>query len=542
MTKSNAKILLADDDPSLSLVLTEALRRENYRVETAATIAELLAQISDQDIAVLVCDVMFPDGNALEQMKQIKASRPDLAIIVMSAQSTLLTAVKTREHDVDAYLPKPFPLEDLIRVVADLMQKKSDEMSFSERSQPLDQSEPLRSTGRENVASDHPNISDANAYANDKPNRTSQPRQNKQNPSPMTGPMTGPQTGPMIGKSRAMQEIYRTIARLMPTDLTVMITGESGSGKEVVARAIHDLGARREQPFLALNMAAIPHDLIESELFGYEKGAFTGADRMVTGRFEQASGGTLFLDEIGDMPIDTQTRLLRVLQDGEFTRVGGRTTIRANTRIIAATHKNLHHQIDNGLFRQDLFYRLNVVPIALPPLRDRPEDIPDLIEHIIEKSQHHGLQAKTFTKPAMASLKRYDWPGNVRELENLVRRLLVLVDDDVIDLKHLDIALTGNGHAEKADKTSDDQNLSQLISHQIGRFFDAHDGQLPMNGIYDRFMAEVERPLISTTLSVTRGNQLKAAEVLGINRNTLRKKIVALGIDPKATRSEDGLS
>jgi two-component system nitrogen regulation response regulator GlnG len=530
MTWGDAKILLADDDPSLSLVLNEALRRENYHVETAVTITELLTLISDKNIAVLVCDVMFPDGNALEQMKQIKASRPDLAIIVMSAQSTLLTAVKTREHEVDAYLPKPFPLDDLIRVVGDLMQKKSEKMSFSGRAQLLDPASSSEPTSHENRVWDDLTISDPTADANHKPTGANRSRQNKQDPSPI------------IGKSRVMQEIYRTIARLMPTDLTVMITGESGSGKEVVARAIHDLGARREQPFVALNMAAIPHDLIESELFGYEKGAFTGADRMVTGRFEQASGGTLFLDEIGDMPIDTQTRLLRVLQDGEFTRVGGRSTIRANTRIIAATHKDLHHQIDNGLFRQDLFYRLNVVPIALPPLRDRPEDIPDLIEHIIDKSQHQGLQAKTFTKPAMESLKRHDWPGNVRELENLVRRLLVLVDDDVIDLKHLKMALAGNGNPNKVDKTSDDQNLSQLISHQIGRFFDAHDGQLPMNGIYDRFMAEVERPLISTTLAVTRGNQLKAAEVLGINRNTLRKKIVALGIDPKATRGEDGLS
>ncbi len=353
---------------------------------------------------------------------------------------------------------------------------------------------------------------------------------------------SNPHPDPIIGKSRAMQEIYRTIARLMATDLTVMITGESGSGKEVVARAIHDLGARREQPFVALNMAAIPHDLIESDLFGYEKGAFTGADKMTTGRFEQASGGTLFLDEIGDMPIDTQTRLLRVLQDGEFTRVGGRTIIRANTRIIAATHKNLHHQVEQGLFRQDLFYRLNVVPIALPPLRDRREDIPDLIDHIVEKSKHQGLKAKPFSAAALANLKRYDWPGNVRELENLVRRLLVLVDDDVIDQKHLDLALPEHDNTKQVHSGDEDQNLSQLISYQIGRFFDAHDGVLPMNGIYDRFMAEVERPLIATTLSVTRGNQLKAAEVLGINRNTLRKKIVALGIDPKAIRGEDGLS
>ena len=525
MIWDEVKILLADDDPSLSLVLKEALRRKEYRVETAVTIAELIAQISDKDIAVLVCDVMFPDGNALEQMKQIKMARPDLAIIIMSAQSTLLTAVKTREHEVDAYLPKPFPLEDLIKTVEGLIQKKSQAVT------PQDDHAADVSTNDPIAGQAVPDARGTAFATMGKPVRNGKgPHLVKQDPSPI------------IGKSRAMQEIYRIIARLMATDLTVTITGESGSGKEVVARAIHNLGARREQPFVALNMAAIPHDLIESELFGYEKGAFTGADKTTTGRFEQASGGTLFLDEIGDMPIDTQTRLLRVLQDGEFTRVGGRATVRANTRIIAATHKNLHHQIDNGLFRQDLFYRLNVVPIVLPPLRERPEDIPDLIAHIIEKSKHQGLRGKTFSEAAMVSLKRHDWPGNVRELENLVRRLLVLVDDDVIDQKHLDLALLTDGNSNRALAGKDEQNLSQLISHQISRFFDAHDGVLPMNGIYDRFMAEVERPLIATTLSVTRGNQLKAAEVLGINRNTLRKKIVALGIDPKAIRSEDGLS
>ena len=533
MIWDGAKILLADDDPSLSLVLTEALRREDYIVETAVTISDLLAQISDRDIAVLVCDVMFPDGNALEQMQQIKTARPDLAIIIMSAQSTLLTAVKTREHEVDAYLPKPFPLEDLIRTVEGLLAKKShaaspqDEAATADVASRLSTQTVTPDAKRDDLASQGTLMPNGNTPKNIK-EKSSDP--SRQDPSPI------------IGKSLAMQEIYRTIARLMATDLTVMITGESGSGKEVVARAIHDLGARRQQPFVALNMAAIPHDLIESELFGYEKGAFTGADKTTTGRFEQASGGTLFLDEIGDMPIDTQTRLLRVLQDGEFTRVGGRSTIRANTRIIAATHKNLHHQIENGLFRQDLFYRLNVVPIALPPLRERPDDIPDLIDHIIQKSEHQGLKRKPFSTAAMARLKRHDWPGNVRELENLVRRLLVLVDEDMIDQKHLDLALPDQGNGHLPYTNEDEQNLSQLISHQIGRFFDAHDGVLPMNGIYDRFMAEVERPLIATTLSVTRGNQLKAAEVLGINRNTLRKKIVALGIDPKAIRSEDGLS
>ena len=503
-------ILLADDDPSLRLVLGEALSHAGYQVSTAETMSECLDKVADTSNKVLVCDVMFPDGNALEQMETIRAMRPDIAIIVMSAQSTLLTAVKAREHAVDAYLPKPFPLDELTKCIAGLLSRK-----------PSDQ-------GTQNKQGDKDIV-------------TAETQKNE--PSPI------------IGKSRAMQDIYRSIARLMGTDLTVMITGESGSGKEVVARAIHNLGERSNKPFVALNMAAIPRDLIESELFGYEKGAFTGADKQTHGRFDQAAGGTLFLDEIGDMPIDAQTRLLRVLQDGHFTRVGGRNSIRANTRIIAATHKNLNAEIENGLFRQDLYYRLNVVPIGVPPLRDRAEDIPDLISHIMEKSLKDGLEIKTISVPAMDMMKRYDWPGNVRELENLVRRLLVLIDDQIIETHHLlqmafpsqsdnrDNQIThhkakndnGFGDAQPATSLSPQtHNLSQCISEHIDRFFNAHNGDLPTNGIYDRIIAEVEKPLITTTLKVTRGNQLKAADVLGINRNTLRKKIVALGIDPKS--------
>ncbi|MDG2466715.1 MAG: nitrogen regulation protein NR(I) [Alphaproteobacteria bacterium] len=496
MTDNGTHILLADDDPSLRLVLGESLSHAGYQVSTAETLAECMDKVADPAHKVLVCDVMFPDGNSLEQMDTIRAIRPDLAIIVMSAQSTLITAVKAREHAVDAYLPKPFPLDELTQCIAGLLSRKD---------APPDQKNDLA----------------------DQADQDSANMQFQKN-----------ETSPIIGKSRAMQEIYRTIARLMATDLTVIITGESGSGKEVVARAIHDLGERSKKPFVALNMAAIPRDLIESELFGYEKGAFTGADKQTQGRFDQAAGGTLFLDEIGDMPIDTQTRLLRVLQDGYFTRVGGRESIRANARIIAATHKHLDAEIEKGSFRQDLYYRLNVVPIAVPALRERPEDIPDLINHIMEKSHKDGLDKKSITSSALHMMMQYHWPGNVRELENLIRRLMVLIDDDHIDAHHLpDMAIMLN--ERKPDQDVDQlspHNLSQCINDHIGRYFDAHEGDLPTNGIYDRIIAEVEKPLIMTTLSVTRGNQLKAAEVLGINRNTLRKKIITLGIDPKSNR------
>ena len=496
MTDNGTHILLADDDPSLRLVLGESLSHAGYQVSTAETLAECMDKVADPAHKVLVCDVMFPDGNSLEQMDTIRAIRPDLAIIVMSAQSTLITAVKAREHAVDAYLPKPFPLDELTQCIAGLLSRKD---------APPDQKNDLVDQADQDSAS----------------------MQIQKN-----------ETSPIIGKSRAMQEIYRTIARLMATDLTVIITGESGSGKEVVARAIHDLGERSKKPFVALNMAAIPRDLIESELFGYEKGAFTGADKQTQGRFDQAAGGTLFLDEIGDMPIDTQTRLLRVLQDGYFTRVGGRESIRANARIIAATHKHLDAEIEKGSFRQDLYYRLNVVPIAVPALRERPEDIQDLINHIMEKSHKDGLDKKSITSSALHMMMQYHWPGNVRELENLIRRLMVLIDDDHIDAHHLpDMAIMLN--ERKPDQDVDQlspHNLSQCINDHIGRYFDAHEGDLPTNGIYDRIIAEVEKPLIMTTLSVTRGNQLKAAEVLGINRNTLRKKIITLGIDPKSNR------
>ena len=478
--QKDAKILLADDDPSLRLVLEEALKRDGHAVVLAASIAETLACLDDADIKILISDVMFPDGNALEKLAKIRTKRPDIAIAVMSAQSTLLTAVKTIEHKVEAYLPKPFPLRELISVVARL---------------------------------------------NDRPHTP---------PATPTPPAIPPEddTPAIIGKSRAMQEIYRNIARLMPTDLTVMISGESGSGKEVVARAIHDLGKRRDAPFIAINMAAIPQELIESELFGYEKGAFTGADRQNLGRFEQARDGTLFLDEIGDMPLNAQTRLLRVLQDGSFTRLGGRKMISANCRIIAATHKDLAQAIKDGEFRHDLFYRLNVVPLQLPPLRARVEDIPDLIENIMRRAQKDGLESKTITDEAMQLLKRHAWPGNVRELENTIKRLLVLVDGAKIEPAHLDDILSPHQPSTLGGAS----HLAELIANQMEQFFAAHNGALPPNGIYERILAEVERPLLTRTLSATKGNQLKAAEVLGINRNTLRKKITALGIDPKSER------
>jgi two-component system nitrogen regulation response regulator GlnG len=309
-----------------------------------------------------------------------------------------------------------------------------------------------------------------------------------------------------------------------------MITGESGTGKELVARALHDYGKRRSGPFVAINMAAIPRDLIESELFGHEKGAFTGANTRSSGRFEQAEGGTLFLDEIGDMPMEAQTRLLRVLQQGEYTTVGGRTPIKADVRIIAATNKDLRILIQQGLFREDLFFRLNVVPLRLPPLRERTEDVPDLIRHFFTQVEREGLPAKQLDQAALERLKRHRWPGNVRELENLARRLAALYPQETIAAAVIDAELSQPAMVSGDDESRAEEGLSAAVERHLASYFASFGEELPPPGLYHRVLREIEHPLLSVTLAATRGNQIRAADLLGVNRNTLRKKIRDLDI------------
>jgi two-component system nitrogen regulation response regulator GlnG len=474
-------------------VLSQALGRAGYNVRATSSASTLWRWVEDGEGDLVITDVVMPDENGLDLLPRIKRIRPDLRVVVMSAQSTFTTAVKAAQRGAFEYLPKPFDLKELLAVVERAL---------------------------------------ATPAATEAPDEEAGP----------------PEKLPLVGRSPAMQDIYRTVARLTTTDLTVMVTGESGTGKELVARALHDYGKRRGGPFVAINMAAIPRDLIESELFGHEKGAFTGANSRSAGRFEQAESGTLFLDEIGDMPMEAQTRLLRVLQQGEYTTVGGRTPIKTNVRIVAATNKDLRILIQQGLFREDLFFRLNVVPLRLPPLRERTEDVPDLVRHFFKQAASEGLPMKHMEAAALERMKRYRWPGNIRELENLIRRLAALypqemVSDQLVELElgH-DAPMVSRGANGSIAPTSvaprnapnlevdDDATLSASVEHHLSALFRTHGDQLPPPGLYHRVLREIEYPLISAALSATRGNQIKAAELLGLNRNTLRKKVRDLDI------------
>ncbi len=469
-------ILVADDDAAIRTVVVHALTRAGYDVRAAGNAATLWQWIENGEGDLVITDVIMPDENGLDLVPRIRRLRPDLRIVVMSAQTTLMTAVKATEKGAFDYLPKPFDINNLISIVKRGIET---ERGISAR---------LNQDGVD-------------------------------------------ETLPLIGRSPAMQEVYRTVARLMPTDLTVMINGESGTGKELFARALHDYGKRKAAPFIAVNMAAIPRELIESELFGHEKGAFTGAVARNTGRFEQAEGGTLFLDEIGDMPLEAQTRLLRVLQDGKYTSVGGRHALNTDVRIITATHHDLRQLIRQGLFREDLFFRLNVVPVRLPPLRDRTEDIPELVRHFLAQAVNSGLPWKTIDANALEALQGHSWPGNVRELENIVQRLAALCPQEMISAADINREFEQGGNVAPSNAASSgNDGLAQTVENQLVEYFAAHNDSLPATGLYDRILKEIERPLITLTLQATRGNQVKAAQILGLNRNTLRKKIKELEI------------
>jgi two-component system nitrogen regulation response regulator GlnG len=430
-------ILIADDDTAIRTVLNQALARAGYAPRATGNASTLWRWASQGEGDVVITDVVMPDENAFDFIPRLKKIRPDLPIIVMSAQNTLMTALTAAERGAFEYLPKPFDIKEVVAVVGRALR------------------EPVRKTQRMASEGESEEL-------------------------------------PLIGRSPAMQEIYRTLARLTQSDLTVLINGESGTGKELVAQVLHEHGKRRNGAFVALNMAAIPRELIESELFGHEKGAFTGAQGRTQGRFEQAEGGTLFLDEIGDMPLEAQTRLLRVLQQGEYTTVGGRTPIKSNVRIVAATHRDLRSQIQQGLFREDLYYRLNVVPMRLPPLRERLEDLGDLARHFLRRCAEEGLGQRGIETAAIDRLRTHKWPGNVRELENFIRRLVALNSEETLTEDLVARELHETAQPVQNDEANENASIGELIERNLADYFASFGNELPPPGLYERIIREVE--------------------------------------------------
>ncbi|MXO68189.1 response regulator [Altererythrobacter marinus] len=460
----NGKVLLVEDDASIATVIRSALEDEGFAVDRCESIAARDRALASDRYDVMLTDVMLADGDGIASIDSVRAACPQMPLIVLSAQNTLDTAVRASDTGAFEYFPKPFDLDDLVRAV-------------------------VQAGGSGDKRGEEAEAGDGL---------------------------------PLVGRSQAMQAVYRMITRVLRNDLTVLVLGESGTGKELVAEAIHQLGHRKSGPFVAVNAAAIPADLIESELFGHEKGAFTGAIAQAIGKFEQANGGTLFLDEIGDMPIEAQTRLLRALQSGRIRRVGGRQEIAVDVRIIAATNRDLKPMIAAGQFREDLYYRLNVVPIVLPPLRDRVEDIEALAKHFLGLAAREGLPERRIDRPALALLEQQPWRGNVRELQNAVYRLALMARDDVIDAGTVTAVL---GDPAEAVMRGRDDALGAALAAWLGDNAPAH------GTLYHRAVSAFERPLFEYALGQTGGNQLRAAKLLGINRNTLRKRLGELQIN-----------
>lgn len=467
-------VLLVEDDIAIATVIIAALEDEGFTIAHCTSIAARDRQLEQRRFGVMLTDVILEDGDGLESLAAVRDRAPDMPVIVLSAQNTLDTAVRASESDAFEYFPKPFDLDELVHAV------------------------------RQAAGARAPVAEDAASLA-----------------IPGEG-----ERMPLVGRSPAMQGVYRMITRVLRNDLTVLVTGESGTGKELVAEAIHELGNRRTGPFVAVNTAAIPADLVESELFGHEKGAFTGAIAQAIGKFEQANGGTLFLDEIGDMPAEAQTRLLRALQSGRIRRVGGRQEIAVNVRIIAATNRDLTPMIAAGTFREDLFYRLNVVPIVLPPLRERREDIAALAQHFLVLAAEDGLPRRVLTPEAIDRLEARSWRGNVRELRNVVYRLALMAREERIDADSVSDIIGPEVAVTNMPQAAGQGGFGAALSAWLA------EESPPPGALYHRALAAFEKPLIEYALGRTGGNQLRAAQLLGINRNTLRKRIGELGLDP----------
>jgi two-component system, NtrC family, nitrogen regulation response regulator GlnG len=465
------KVLIVEDDISIGVVVSAALAAENIDTQICESVSARDTALAESSYDVMITDVLLKDSDGIDSLSSVNTNWPDMPVIIISAQNTLETAVRASEVDAFEYFPKPFDLNDLVLAVKQAIERR--------RYAP--------ETGNESLLE---------------------------------------ASLPMVGRSAAMQDVYRMVARMLRNDLSVLILGESGTGKELVAEAIHSLGHRKTGPFVAVNMAAIPAELIEAELFGHEKGAFTGAIGQGIGRFEQAQGGTLFLDEIGDMPQHAQTRLLRALQSGVISRVGGKASIRLDVRIVAATHQNLEELITAGKFREDLYYRLNVVPIVMPPLRERPDDIGLLAKHFLAMAVTEGLPVRKIDDEAIDMLKRLPWRGNVRELKNLIFRLaLICREDSISEVTVSQLIEPGSENSMPVAGCTFEAAVAQFFTNNRNR-----GGS--RDKLYPRALAAFEIPLLQTVMKQARGNQLKAAAMLGINRNTLRKKLTDYGIGP----------
>jgi two-component system nitrogen regulation response regulator GlnG len=471
------RILVADDEESIRWVLSKSLTKQGFQVDLAGDGQEALLMSRKQTYDLAVLDIKMPGLSGLELLSKFQEECPRALVIIMTAESSMKNAVEAMKRGAYDYLTKPFDLDTLDAIIYKAQKAADVTAEVSLLKQEIKQHYQLDRT--------------------------------------------------IIGQSQPMQRIYKILGKIAPSDVTVLIYGESGTGKELIARAIHFNSPRLGKPFIALNCAAIPRELLESELFGHEKGAFTGATDRKVGKFEQAKDGTLFLDEIGDMPLELQAKLLRVLQEKEITRTGGSATIQVNARIVAATNQDLKEKVQNKEFREDLYYRLNVVPLELPPLRERREDIPSLVDFFLAKAhEDYGTAATGLTKEAMTLLCNFAWPGNVRELENIIQRAALLSPDALLNAA--DFPSLAVGHVSSGNNASLEGLINQKLQSALAQI-DLQD----MNNLYDMVLHQMERPLINIVLEKTRGNQVKAAEVLGINRNTLRKKIQMLNIAAK---------
>jgi two-component system nitrogen regulation response regulator GlnG len=459
-------IWIIDDDKSIRWVFEKALARTEFEFKTFSSVPEAMELLGKETPQVIVSDIRMPNGSGLDFLSAVKQRLPDTPVIIMTAYSDLESAVAAFQGGAFEYLAKPFDVEQAIDVI-----RRAVEETHRQVNEQMEQEE----------------------------------------------------TPEIIGQAPAMQEVFRAIGRLSRSHATVLINGESGTGKELVASALHKHSPRADKPFIAINTAAIPKDLLESELFGHERGAFTGAQAARRGRFEQADGGTLFLDEIGDMPADLQTRLLRVLCDGQFYRVGGHQPVKVNVRIIAATHQDLEERVKQGLFREDLFHRLNVIRLRLPPLRERPEDIPLLVKHFLQQSaQELGVESKQPTAATLRYLATLNWSGNVRQLENVCHWLTVMAPGQNIDIADLPPELKENQQKLGGDHASWETALALEVSNALNR------GE---QNILDKLTATFETILIGQALKHTGGKRIEAANQLGMGRNTLTRKIQDLKLE-----------